>query len=85
MVLYSKHIILEHEEFNGFLEIEHGKIKALHKEFTGAYEDFSDFIILPGFIDIHIHGWATGSFWFEKSSGALREMCRTLPYAGVTS
>lgn len=38
----------------------------------------------PGFIDIHVHGWATGSFWFEKTSQSLREMCRTLPFAGVT-
>ncbi|CUX71306.1 N-acetylglucosamine-6-phosphate deacetylase [Clostridium sp. C105KSO15] len=85
MVLYSKHIILENQEFDGFLEMEHGKIKAIHKEFTGQYEDYSDFVILPGFIDIHIHGWATGSFWFEKSAAAIKEMCRTLPYAGVTS
>ncbi|MFT4105765.1 MAG: amidohydrolase family protein [Lacrimispora sp.] len=85
MIIYSKHIILEQEEFDGFLEIEDGKVKALHEEFDGSYEDFSDFVVLPGFIDIHIHGWATGSFWFEKSAGALKEMSRTLPYAGVTS
>ncbi|WP_333652888.1 N-acetylglucosamine-6-phosphate deacetylase [Lacrimispora sp.] len=85
MIIYSKHIILEQEEFDGFIEIEDGKVKALHKEYDGPYEDFSDFVILPGFIDIHIHGWATGSFWFEKSAGALKEMSRTLPYAGVTS
>lgn len=85
MILYSKHIILEESEFDGFIEIENGKIKALHREYAGTYEDFSDKVILPGFIDIHIHGWATGSFWFEKTSGAVKEMCRTLPYAGVTS
>ena len=33
--------------------------------------DFGDQVILPGFIDIHIHGWATGSFWFEKTAGAV--------------
>lgn len=85
MILYSKHIILEESEFDGFIEIENGKIKALHREYSGTYADFSDQVILPGFIDIHIHGWATGSFWFEKTSGALKEMSRTLPYAGVTS
>ena len=85
MVLYSKHIILENEEFDGFLELEAGKIKALYKSYEGPYRDFCDSIILPGFIDIHIHGWATGSFWFEKTAGALREMSRTLPFAGVTS
>lgn len=85
MVLYSKHIILEHGEFDGFIELEDGKIKALHRSYNGAFKDFSEDIILPGFIDIHIHGWATGSFWFEKTAEAVKEMCRTLPFAGVTS
>lgn len=85
MVLYSKHIILEDEEFDGFLELEGGKVKALHQHWNGSYQDFNDNIVLPGFMDIHIHGWATGSFWFEKSRLALKEMNRTLPYAGVTS
>lgn len=85
MILYSRHIILEDREFDGFLEIEHGKVKALYKNYVGEYEDFEHNIILPGFIDIHIHGWATGSFWFEKSAQSLKEMCKTLPYAGVTS
>lgn len=85
MILYSKHIILEEMEFDGFLEIEDGKFKALSKEHIGPYEDYSDAVLLPGFIDIHIHGWATGSFWFEKTPEAIWEMCRTLPFAGVTS
>ena len=85
MVLYSKNIILEEETFDGFLELEEGRIKALYKEYEGPYEDFSGQVILPGFIDIHVHGWATGSFWFEKTPLSVREMCRTLPFAGVTS
>ena len=85
MILYSKHIILEDREFDGFLELQGGKIKGLHSAWDGPYRDFGDQVILPGFIDIHIHGWATGSFWFEKTAGAGGEMCRTLPYAGVTS
>lgn len=85
MILYSRHIILEDREFDGFLELEDGKIRGLHRTWDGPYRDFGDQVILPGFIDIHIHGWATGSFWFEKSAGALEEMCRTLPFAGVTS
>ena len=85
MILYSKHIILEDIEFDGFLELENGVIKALYRECDQPYEDFSEAVILPGFIDIHVHGWATGSFWFEKTPDAIREMCRTLPFAGVTS
>lgn len=56
MVLYSKHIILESEEFDGFLELEHGKIQGIHKSWEGSYEDYSNCVILPGFIDIHVHG-----------------------------
>jgi N-acetylglucosamine-6-phosphate deacetylase len=85
MVLYSKHIILEQDTFDGFLEMEDGKIKGLYKGYEGPYEDFSDEIIFPGFIDIHVHGWATGSFWFQKTKESVKEMCRTLPFAGVTS
>ena len=85
MVLYSKHIILESEEFDGFLELEHGKIQGIHKSWEGSYEDYSNCVILPGFIDIHVHGWATGSFWYEKTEESLRKMCHTLPFSGVTS
>lgn len=85
MVLYSRHIIREYDEFDGFVELENGKIKALYETYDGPYEDFSDQVIFPGFIDIHLHGWATGSFWFEKTAEAVKQMCRTLPYAGVTS
>lgn len=85
MILYSKNIILENETFEGFLELENGKIKALHREYEGPYRDFSNQVIFPGFIDIHIHGWATGSFWFEKTPEAVQNMRQTLPLAGVTS
>lgn len=85
MILRSKHIILEHGELDGYLELKDGVITGIGQDWEGPYEDFSDMVIFPGFIDIHIHGWATGSFWFEKTASAIREMSRTLPYAGVTS
>lgn len=47
--------------------------------------DYSDFTIIPGFIDNHIHGWGTGSFWFEKSKKSITEMQKNLPKEGVTS
>ena len=71
MVLYSNYIVLEHGIFEGFLELENGKIKGLYEKWQGEYKDYSDKIIFPGFIDIHVHGWATGSFWFEKTSQLL--------------
>ncbi|MGV2644662.1 amidohydrolase family protein, partial [Clostridium perfringens] len=47
--------------------------------------DYSDFNIIPGFIDNHVHGWGTGSFWIEKSKESILEMQRNLPKEGVTS
>ena len=85
MVLYSKNIVLEDGVREGFLELADGRIQAIHETWEGPFADYADQVIFPGFIDIHIHGWATGSFWFEKTAEATLEMCRTLPYAGVTS
>ena len=47
--------------------------------------DYGDLTIIPGFIDNHIHGWGTGSFWFEKTEKSIREMQKNLPKEGVTS
>ena len=47
--------------------------------------DYRHLTIIPGFIDNHIHGWGTGSFWIEKSESSIREMQRHLPKEGVTS
>lgn len=47
--------------------------------------DYSDFNIIPGFIDNHVHGWGTGSFWIEKSKESILEMQKNLPKEGVTS
>ena len=65
MVLYSNYIVLEHGIFEGFLELENGKIKGLYEKWQGEYKDYSDKIIFPGFIDIHVHGTSpeeTGMF-----------------------
>ena len=47
--------------------------------------NYSNLNIIPGFIDNHIHGWGTGSFWFEKSKESIQEMQKHLPKEGVTS
>ncbi|MDV4152026.1 N-acetylglucosamine-6-phosphate deacetylase [Clostridium sp. AL.422] len=47
--------------------------------------DYRDLTIIPGFIDNHIHGWGTGSFWFEKTKKSIIEMQKNLPKEGVTS
>ena len=38
--------------------------------------------MLPGFVDVHVHGWAATTRWV---AGALDGMSRTLLRHGVTS
>jgi N-acetylglucosamine-6-phosphate deacetylase len=52
---------------------------------TGARQvDLGDNILVPGFIDVHVHGGA-GHDVMEKNSGALAAMERHLAKTGVTS
>lgn len=46
---------------------------------------YGDKVIMPGFIDIHIHGWASGSFAYEGTEESLENMSRELVKEGVTS
>jgi N-acetylglucosamine-6-phosphate deacetylase len=85
MILYSKNIYLPDRLFEGYLTLEDGKIVKISPQCEEEYIDYSERIILPGFIDLHIHGWGTGSFWMEKSVSSLFEMKKHLPQQGVTS
>jgi len=85
MILFSKHIYVPNKEMEGYITIENGRISSISAHCDGEYVDYSDAIIIPGFIDLHIHGWGTGSFWMEKNSNSLFEMKKYLPYQGVTS
>ena len=85
MILFSKHIYVPNKEIEGYITVEQGKISAISTQCEGEYVDYSDAIIIPGFIDLHIHGWGTGSFYMEKDANSLYEMKKYLPYQGVTS
>jgi N-acetylglucosamine-6-phosphate deacetylase len=73
---------------NGWLSWEAGKITALgHGDPPSGTADSLDaggLILLPGFIDIHIHGCA-GYDVMDATSEALTEMARFLAQHGVTS
>jgi len=86
MYLYSKNIYFPNQvKRAGYLEIEAGKIKGFHKEISGKeFVDYSEYHLIPGFIDQHIHGWGTGSFMNQRDERAVYEMKKYLPYAGVT-
>ncbi len=43
------------KDFVGYITVENGKIKKLSEDKNGEYVDYSDYLILPGFIDTHTH------------------------------
>lgn len=87
MILYSKNIYFPNQiKRAGYLEIEDGKIKGYHKTYDGTdFIDYEDKLLIPGFIDQHLHGWGTGSFTNDLTPHGLLEMKKHLPSVGVTS
>ncbi|MBR2133578.1 MAG: N-acetylglucosamine-6-phosphate deacetylase [Eubacterium sp.] len=66
----------------GDIEIENGKIKQIG--ILGEGRDMSGMLLVPGFVDIHIHGFLGG----DASDGdkkAIETMSRALSHYGVTS
>lgn len=85
MQLYSEHIFLNDHMESGYLTWENGKILGISKTSSQDYLDYTDLYIFPGYIDNHIHGWACGSFWHEKTADSIYRMKDYLPKTGVTS
>ena len=76
-------IVTETGIVSGYLLLDGGKIVdvTLEKPLCET-EDHSDSYIVPGFIDMHIHG--VHNFLVDDGPEALAGMCRTLPRYGVT-
>ena len=83
-VIYSKQIVTPKTVQSGYLVIEDGKIKDLLTEYEGPFIDYSDAVILPGFIDQHTHGWGRGSFLYENNEKSIRMMIEDQAKEGVT-
>ena len=83
-VLYSKNIMINGDFSEGYIVIENGKIIDILESFDNDYEDFSNDIIMPGFIDQHIHGWGRGSLFYDNSEDSLRKMVEDMAKEGVT-
>lgn len=81
--IYFPNQIIKH----GYLEVENGKCGRVVDDvpLNAEVVDYTGSIIIPGFIDQHIHGWGTGSFGSDKSIASIKEMKKNLPYEGVTS
>lgn len=76
-------IVTENVIVSGYLVLDGGKIADITLEKPQCeIEDRSDCYLLPGFIDMHIHG--VHNFLVDDGPEALAGMCRTLPRYGVT-
>ncbi len=67
----------------GDIEVENGLIKQIGI-LNGEGRDMSDFILIPGFVDIHIHGCGGGDAG-DADSISLDKMTSELAKHGVTS
>lgn len=96
---FSTKVILQHGTIytenhvvqNGFLKIEDGKIVEFgplnQLTCSSDYQIIKlpdNYIIIPGMIDIHIHG-ANGGDTMDATKDALDVMTKTLPKEGTTS
>nr|WP_028273332.1 N-acetylglucosamine-6-phosphate deacetylase [Atopococcus tabaci] len=86
MLFYSERIYTPEGFRTGYLKVEDGKIAGIVEE-RGSQDviDYTDKMIVPGFIDVHIHGWATGSFIHQGDKRSLENMSEDLVHMGVTS
>ena len=83
VVTLRGNIILGSEITKGCIRIEEGLISEVGDfESEGNVSDFGDSYIVPGFIDLHIHGIHYALV--DNGPHDLSEMCRVLPQYGIT-
>lgn len=76
-------IVLNDGILDGYLLADNGKIIEITQvKPKGEITDWSNSFIVPGFIDLHIHG--VHSYLVDNGPEDLKEICRTLPRYGVT-
>ena len=85
LLLKNANVILPDREVTDSVLIVDGKIAAIGND-AGADEeiDLSDCTLLPGFIDVHIHG-AVGVDVMDATSAGLQSISHYLASQGVTS
>lgn len=84
-VFKNAKIVLENEILLGDISAEEGKISKISKEINGdLIVDLKGKYIVPGFIDIHVHG-ALGHDIMEGTDEAILEISKFLGQHGVTS
>ncbi|WP_114194830.1 N-acetylglucosamine-6-phosphate deacetylase [Edaphovirga cremea] len=85
VVIKSNRIVFPDGIQAGYLMVQDGKISGFETHFSGECIDYSDRIIMPGFVDIHVHGWGRGSFAYKGNKDSLKWMSHDLVKVGVTS
>lgn len=84
MIYFSKNIVTPKGVIEGYLKVEDNKIVSIDSYSDEEYIDYTDHIIMPGWIDIHVHGWGRGSYMYTKDETAIRLMGEDMAKEGVT-
>ena len=85
LLLKNANVVLPDREVRGgSVLIEEGRIVSLDAESGGEVLDLAGATLLPGFIDVHIHG-AVGVDVMDATASDLREVSEYLASQGVTS
>ena len=86
MIIKSNNIYLPNRTIDGYIEVSEGKIASIFTNYDGDdYTDYGDSYLIPGFIDLHAHGYGMGSFTHEGTLDSLDRMSQSLLTQGVTS
>lgn len=89
MYIKSNKIYTESGLVDGYLQIENGKIKSILKadEKVENYQDFSNYRIIPGIFDTHIHGIMGYSLMggTEDTESEIKGFLKGVASQGVTS
>lgn len=68
-----------------FIEVVNGVIVSISdKPHTTDFIDLSDFLVIPGFVDVHIHGFE-GVDVNRDGIGGIKKMSKELPKTGVVA
>lgn len=87
MTIKNVLVVLPNEEFKGFVSFQNGKITEVGKgEYHGNDEviDGNNRILMPGFIDIHIHG-SNGIDFMDAKEEDYKVIAESLYSEGVTT
>ena len=89
LLIHAKYLDEDFRLVQGDIEIEDGKILRVGKDLPRKEEDLAvdcagSYTVVPGFVDVHIHGCA-GADTCDATRGALEAMAAFLLAHGVTS